>query len=525
MRVAPEQLRESWRAGLLVVGVGLFIILFSAGVIEGKGEYVHRTASRSYEFKEAELEVRDYDGGRGVMGFFAEIDAALGDKLLQRLGWQPRCKPTQTRAGRLVLPLYSDTYSFSLMALSDDVGKTWRASEPLIGFGNIQPAVLERRDGTLVAYGTYRAGDENTTLHVREVATGRDTGLVIPDKVEAPHWLPDGSGFVYRNLKDPDDPFAMVHLEGDALASDPSRLVEEAHTIPLFGGKRAVWVKPTSRNISSAVEALIAAPPVDCRVVIEAGDLRRTSPIRTMCEKSKAAAAIACYVDNERDLARLVDEEMREAKLAIAPDAKAALVALIGGDRRASRSEIRKLALYAHGRGKVDIDDVMAVVADASGLALDDVIDAAFAGKIADAETNFSKAIADGTAPGTIMFAAVRQVMQLQKARLALENGDSTDEALRVFIPPVHFRRKSLVETALRNWSSARLGKLMEQLAEAIGKDKAADQARKQRLRDASVQLIPTHRRGEPDEIGGTAVYLASAASDMVNGHIHRRNG
>jgi DNA polymerase-3 subunit delta len=268
-------------------------------------------------------------------------------------------------------------------------------------------------------------------------------------------------------VKDPDDPFAMVHIEGDALASDPSRLVEEAHTIPLFGGKRAVWVKPTSRNISSAVEALIASPPVDCRVVIEAGDLRRTSPIRTMCEKSKAAAAIACYVDTERDLARLVDDEMREAKLAITPDAKAAVVALIGGDRRASRGEIRKLALYAHGKDKVDIDDVAAVVADASGLALDDVIDAAFAGKIADAEMNFAKALADGTSPGTIMFAALRQVMQLHKARLALDAGGSTDEALRVFIPPVHFRRRPLVETALRNWNSARLGRLMEQLAEA----------------------------------------------------------
>lgn len=269
------------------------------------------------------------------------------------------------------------------------------------------------------------------------------------------------------SVKDPDDPFAMVHLEGDALASEPSRLVEEAHTIPLFGGKRAVWVKPTTRNIASAVEALIAAPPIDCRVVIEASDLRRTAPIRTMCEKSKSAAAIACYVDNERDLARLVDDEMREAKLTIAPDAKAALVSLIGGDRRASRSEIRKLTLYAHGQNKIDIDDVMAVVADASGLALDDVIDNAFAGKIADTEMNFSKAMADGTSPGTIMFGAVRQVMQLHKARLALENGDSTDEALRVFIPPVHFRRKPLVEAALRNWSSTRLGRLMEQLAEA----------------------------------------------------------
>jgi gluconate 5-dehydrogenase len=53
-----------------------------------------------------------------------------------------------------------------------------------------------------------------------------------------------------------------------------------------------------------------------------------------------------------------------------------------------------------------------------------------------------------------------------------------------------------------------------------LGRDKVADQARKERLRDASVNLIPTHRRGEPEQIGGTAVFLASAASDLVNGHI-----
>ena len=75
---------------------------------------------------------------------------------------------------------------------------------------------------------------------------------------------------------------------------------------------------------------------------------------------------------------------MREAKLTIAPDARAALVPLIGGDRQASRSEIRKLALYAHGKDRVELDDVLAVVADASALALDAVVDAAFAGRTAE---------------------------------------------------------------------------------------------------------------------------------------------
>ena len=104
--------------------------------------------------------------------YVAELEKRLGDKLYQRLGWQPRCKPTVLSTGRILLPLYSDTYSFSLMAISDDDGQTWYASEPLIGFGNIQPAVLERKDGTLVAYMR-----ENGPLDKIRVSESTDKGL------------------------------------------------------------------------------------------------------------------------------------------------------------------------------------------------------------------------------------------------------------------------------------------------------------------------------------------------------------
>lgn len=82
----------------------------------------------------------------------AEVRNRLGDKLYQRLGWQPRCKPTVLPSGRILLPLYSDTYSLSLMAISDDHGQTWFAGRPTLGFGAIQPSVVRRNDGTLVAF-------------------------------------------------------------------------------------------------------------------------------------------------------------------------------------------------------------------------------------------------------------------------------------------------------------------------------------------------------------------------------------
>jgi len=101
-----------------------------------------------------------------------QVRKLTGDKLASRLGWQPRCKPTVLPSGRILLPLYSDTYSAGLMAISDDGGTTWFASRPLAGFGSIQPTVLRRNDGILVAYMR-----ENGPLQRVRVSESRDEGI------------------------------------------------------------------------------------------------------------------------------------------------------------------------------------------------------------------------------------------------------------------------------------------------------------------------------------------------------------
>lgn len=286
---------------------------------------------------------------------------------------------------------------------------------------------------------------------------GQDAGL-IGERAAA---------LIAASVDDSNDPFSLVRLEGEALAAEPARLVEEAQTIPLFGGRRAVWVKAGTRNLAPAVEAVLALPRIECRVVIEAGDLRRTAPLRVLCERAKNAAALPCYADSQRDLERLIDNEMRAAGLKLKPDARGTLIPLLGGDRAASRNELRKLALYARDRGEIDVEDVTAVVSDASGLEVDDLIDAAFAGRPADVETQLAKVRTAGTSVGSIFFAAQRQVAQLHKWRSAIEAGGGR-VAVDSLMPPVHFRRKAAVEAALRQWTAARLAAAMSEFAEAV---------------------------------------------------------
>jgi DNA polymerase III subunit delta len=286
---------------------------------------------------------------------------------------------------------------------------------------------------------------------------GPDAGLVS-ERADA---------IIRASVDDIADPFALVRLDGDMLASDPARLIDEATTMPLFGGRRAIRVRAGSRNIVPAIEGILATAIRDCRVVIEAGDLKKGAALRNAFERSKTAVAIPCYADGDRDVARLIDEELRADDLAIAPDAREALIPLLGGDRRASRAEIRKLVLYARGRERIEIDDVVAVVADASALALDSLVDAAFAGRLADVEKEFTKASIADTAATAIVGAALRHCERLHALALDVEAGSSVSDLVERPQSGIHFRRKDAFGKALRAWTPDRLTKAMAMLAEA----------------------------------------------------------
>ncbi|MFG1477800.1 DNA polymerase III subunit delta [Xanthobacter sp. V4C-4] len=308
-----------------------------------------------------------------------------------------------------------------------------------------------------------RPGDAEAALARRDpkrsvvLLFGPDTGLVR-ERAE---------GLVRRAVPDAHDPFALVRLEGEDLASDPRRLIDETSTIGLFGGERVVWVRAGSRNIVPALQPVLEQAG-GTLVVVEAGDLKRGAPLRSLCESSPNALAIACYADTERDLARLVDTMMAEAGLAIDRDARELLVSLIGGDRLASRGEIAKLALYAQGQGRVSVEDVRVIVGDASALALDDVVDAALSGASGEAVAALAKAFGAATRPDAVLGGLLRALASLHQMTLQVAAGQSPDRVIDSARPAVHFSRKPKLEKALRGFDPDRCLRAMLAVDEAV---------------------------------------------------------
>ncbi len=123
------------------------------------------------------------------------------DEYFSRVGWFTRTHPLQLPSGRILVPMYSDGYSFGIMAISDDGGITWRGSEPIVGRGSIQPSVVRKNDGTLVAYlrdngpAPKRALRSVSTDDGASWTTAQDTDILNPGssveviRLRNGHWL------------------------------------------------------------------------------------------------------------------------------------------------------------------------------------------------------------------------------------------------------------------------------------------------------------------------------------------------
>lgn len=288
---------------------------------------------------------------------------------------------------------------------------------------------------------------------------GPDTGLVQ-----------ERSAAIIAAFLGPDaDAMSRTVLEGEKLVSAPERLAEEAYSVPMFGGRTAIRVTPASKSLLPAIEPLLGQPPRECLVVIEAGELKRSAPLRRLFEQAAAAVAVPCYQDDDKALDRLISEELIAHGLRVSRDARQALHHLLGGDRLASRGELRKLASFSLGQTEVSLQDVEAVIGDASALAIDSLLDSACVGDAATAQTVFARLVTSGTGPGSILGAMSRHLLQLAEARARIEAGATAEAALKALRPPPFYKRDEALRRQLSIWRRDMIDRVLDTLLTAEG--------------------------------------------------------
>ncbi|HEV7319693.1 MAG TPA: DNA polymerase III subunit delta [Ensifer sp.] len=268
-----------------------------------------------------------------------------------------------------------------------------------------------------------------------------------------------------------DDPFSLLKLDVSELTQSPGRLLDEVNSIGLFGGEKLVWVRGAANEkaLVDALQILANEPPSGSYVIVEAGDLKKGAALRKIGESARSVACVACYSDDVRSLQTLIDKELGDEKLAISPAARQRLVEALGGDRLASRNELRKLALYCRGKSTVEEEDVVDIVGDASAISVDDAVDAVLKGDLDGLLHAMQKITTSKTPAFLVLQACLRQFQQLDVMRAEMDaSRQQAGQVIATLGRGLHFRRKPIVEAALKHWSSPAIRRELNRLQTTI---------------------------------------------------------
>ncbi len=268
-------------------------------------------------------------------------------------------------------------------------------------------------------------------------------------------------------VADINDPFNAATLRAETLESDPARLSDEASAISMMGGDRLIRVEDAADKLTPLIKEYLENPAAHALVVLEAGELGPKSSLRLLCEKAPNAAALPCYVEDERDLGRLIRETLQAEDLGIEGDAAAWLAAGIAGDRLRARSELEKLITYkGSDRSAVTLADVRAVCGEAGALALDDLVYAAAGNDGARALKTYAQLTEEGTAFVVVLRSLQNHFRRLHLVRAHMEEGQAQDIAIKKLSPPLFFKQEPAFRAQLQRWSLKGLAAILHRLSE-----------------------------------------------------------
>ncbi len=263
------------------------------------------------------------------------------------------------------------------------------------------------------------------------------------------------------------DPMNLIRMTEEDLRRDDARLADELVARSLLGGARLVRLRiDREASARSALETLADLEAGRLRPeafwIVEGGDLPKTSKMRKAFEDAGKAMALQLHADDEATVSDYASKRLAASGVAIDPDALAALVDELPGDRRLAMSELEKLELFAFELGRpVSLADVRAIAAAEQARGADEAADAAILGQVEEADRAIQRFLDAGGSAVSAMRVLHFRMMRMMDA---VSSSAGTGMRLR---PPVFDKEWPAYSRAMRDWPAARLQRAFDRLYQA----------------------------------------------------------
>ena len=245
-------------------------------------------------------------------------------------------------------------------------------------------------------------------------------------------------------------PFSVVTLTPADLKGNPNRVLEEANTPDLMGGRRLIWLKETNSQHANIMADFVEKCQTDAFLLMTAENLTKSAALRAESEASPEILVIACYSPEAMDLRRIIMDFARNVGFDFTPEASDFLIQNTDNNTLILKNELNKIALWNKDKKKITLDLIQCLVG--TGTVNSDTLIQAVANRQPERTISTVKALlSQGENPVTLIRSIARYFSSLLKGVDKMMAGEASADVAKKILKPAQFRLEESVIGQLRS--------------------------------------------------------------------------
>ena len=234
----------------------------------------------------------------------------------------------------------------------------------------------------------------------------------------------------------------------------------------LFDKKKVIFVNRTTDRLFNLISEISKKDIKDILIFFEADQLEKKSKIRNLFEKDNNLVCIACYQDNNFDLIKIINDEIKQTKIKLSTESINLLIERASGDRNNLRNEVNKLKSFALDKQMVSYDQVKELTNMVGNYQNDYIVNICLNGdkkklnKILR-ENNFS--FEDFLILLKIFSKKIHRLLKIKIFNRLEKNLDQIFNQIR---PPIFWKEKEDVKKQVRLWNEKKLNLIIKKINE-----------------------------------------------------------
>ena len=284
---------------------------------------------------------------------------------------------------------------------------------------------------------------------------GENTGLK-QDIVKSVIELKEKKNIKYKQFK----------FEEEEIIKNQNNFFNLIFSGSLFDEKKVIFINRTTDKLFNLISEISKKDVEDILIFFKADQLEKKSKIRNLFEKDKNLVCVACYQDNNFNLIKIINDEIKQTKIKLSMESVNLLIERASGDRNNLRNEINKLKSFAFDKRLISYDQVKELTNMVGNYQNDYIVNICLNGdkkklnKILR-ENNFS--FEDFLILLKIFSKKIHRLLKIKIFNRLEKNLDQIFNQIR---PPIFWKEKEDVKKQVRLWNEKKLNLIIKKINE-----------------------------------------------------------